>query len=206
MHSASLRAALARALILVFLTVVGILLFSSSERILTVRTQEAAADPAAAEAAKEWIEDIGKYGDGMRESLTQALSHPALLPYELRGTETELRRGVWTFAHERIEAMENLAALLCLRLASLMQSLAVLLVLTAAVVTDAGVMRRIANEGFETARPAVSFLSMTGFVTALAFSAILMMVPVSGAGAAGLVLMTVSLVGLHGWVRWFHVL
>ena len=84
--------------------------------------------------------------------------------------------------------------------------LAVLLVLTAAVVTDAGVMRRIANEGFETARPAVSFLSMTGFVTALAFSAILMMVPVSGAGAAGLVLMTVSLVGLHGWVRWFHVL
>lgn len=206
MHSASLRAALARALILVFLTAVGILLFSSSERILTVRTQEAAADPAAAEAAKEWIEDIGKYGDGMRESLTQALSHPALLPYELRGTETELRRGVWTFAHERIEAMENLAALLSLRLASLMQSLAVLLVLTAAVVTDAGVMRRIANEGFETARPAVSFLSMTGFVTALAFSAILMMVPVSGAGAAGLVLMTVSLVGLHGWVRWFHVL
>lgn len=206
MTTSPLTSLIAKSLLLLAVLLTLVLLASPPAQIEAVLRAETQACPAQCRAAVPTLQALGGRFQAWRTDLAAALSSDTGFSEDYAAWQARARRGMWSIASERLACLEGLVRLLVIRLYALASSLAILLVFIAAVVLDAAVARRIAHQDFEAARPAVSFVSALGVVACIGLGAALMTVPVAGAGTAGFVVLSVGALGLHGWVRYFHML
>ena len=118
--------------------------------------------------------------------------------------EAEIRNGVQTTVFNRLHAVQELICLVSLRLEVFKCAFGLIALLVVATVIDAASLRSIAHHTFDASRPAVSFTSALGFLGALTLGAALVLMPFTGAAAAGLSVIAIGCTGLHTWVRYFH--
>ena len=118
--------------------------------------------------------------------------------------ETQLRNSVQATVFNRLHAAQELICLVSLRLEVFKYVFGLIALLAACTVIDAATLRSIAHHTFDASRPAVSFTSALGFLGALTLGAALVLMPFTGAAAAGLSVIAIGCTGLHTWVRYFH--
>lgn len=206
MKPVSLTSVIVRRLLMLAIFLSLVALFSPPDVVRDTLESEILDCPHRCQAAHPQIDDLHREFDGLRLELARASATESPMPETLAETEMSLRLQAGAFINNRLAAVEALAALFCVRLAMLADSLRLLVLLTASTVIDALCLRRIAHQSFETSRPAVSFLSAVGFLTGLCAGAALLTVPITGAGILGIVVLSLSTLGLHCWIRYFHIL
>lgn len=206
MKPASLTSAIVRRLLTLAIFISLVVLFSPPAIVHNTLVSEILDCPHRCQDARTQIDGLHNWFESLRLELARASAADSPMPETLAETEMSMRLRAGAFVDNRLAAVEGLAALFCVRLSMFADSLWLLILLTVSTIIDALCQRRIAHQGFETSRPAVSFLSAAGFLTILCAGAALLTLPLPGAGIFGIVVLALSTFGLHCWIRYFHIL
>ena len=191
--------------LLIFVLWLAVFCFASGSSVESVFEKESVACQAHCRAQLEnRLQSINGWFDALRRKVHSAIVSIPTTDETFAPIEAEIRNGVQTTVFNRLHAVQELIHLVSLRLEVFKCVFGLITLLAIATVIDAASLRSIAHHTFDASRPAVSFTSALGFLGALTLGAALVLLPFTGATAAGLSVIAIGCTGLHTWVRYFH--
>lgn len=191
--------------LLTFVLWLAVFCFASGSSVESVFEKESVACQAHCRAQLEnRLQSINGWFDALRRKVHSAIVSIPTTDETFAPIEAEIRNGVQTTVFNRLHAVQELIRLVSLRLEVFKCVFGLIALLAVATVIDAASLRSIAHHTFDASRPAVSFTSALGFLGALTLGAALVLMPFTGAAAAGLSVIAIGCTGLHTWGRYFH--